>query len=67
MTLAPIRLRMVALMAAGFLAAAPAAALKLAAYRKISPGPLEEALLLDHPSGRARVSMSMRWKAEQPR
>lgn len=40
------------------------AALKLGDYRKMSPGPLEEAIFFDHPSGRSRISMAMRWKAE---
>ena len=40
-------------------------ALKLSAYRKLAPSPLEEALMYDHPSGRSRILMSMRWKAEQ--
>jgi STE24 endopeptidase len=40
------------------------AALKLGEYRKMSPGPLEEFLFFDHPSGRNRILMSMRWKAE---
>ena len=40
-------------------------ALKLGAYRKLAPGPLEEALMFDHPSGRSRILMAMRWKAEQ--
>ena len=40
------------------------AALELGKYRKMSPGPLEETLLFDHPSGRTRILMSMRWKAE---
>jgi STE24 endopeptidase len=39
-------------------------ALKLAEYRKLEPTPLEEFLLFDHPSGRSRVEMAMRWKAE---
>lgn len=39
-------------------------ALKLAEYRKLSPGKWEERLLYDHPSGRNRILMSMRWKAE---
>lgn len=43
------------------------AALKLGAYRKLAPGPLEEALMFDHPSGRSRILMAMRWKAEQLR
>lgn len=40
------------------------AALMLGEYRKMSPGPLEEFLFFDHPSGRNRILMSMRWKAE---
>ncbi len=40
------------------------AALHLAEYRKMSPGPLEEWIFFDHPSGRNRILMSMRWKAE---
>ncbi len=39
-------------------------AMKLASYRKIDPGPIEEFIFYDHPSGRARVEMAMRWKAE---
>ena len=39
-------------------------ALKLAEYRKLDPGPIEEWILYDHPSGRARIAMAMRWKAE---
>jgi len=38
--------------------------LKLTEYRKLDPSPLEEFLLFDHPSGRARIRMAMRWKAE---
>jgi STE24 endopeptidase len=38
-------------------------ALKLAEYRKLDPGPLEEWLLFDHPSGRTRIRMAMQWKA----
>ena len=41
-------------------------ALKLGEYRKLAPGPLEEILFFDHPSGRTRVLMAMRWKAEHP-
>jgi STE24 endopeptidase len=40
-------------------------ALKLAEYRKLDPGPIEELLLFDHPSGRSRIRMAMRWKAAQ--
>ena len=41
-------------------------ALKLSEYRKLDPGPVEELLFYDHPSGRARIFMAMRWKAEHP-
>jgi len=40
------------------------AALSLSEYRKIDPGPIEEWLFFDHPSGRARIHMAMQWKAE---
>lgn len=40
-------------------------ALKLGEYRKLDPGPLEEWIFFDHPSGRARIEMAMRWKAGQ--
>jgi Zn-dependent protease with chaperone function len=39
------------------------AALKLGAYRKLDPMPLEEFIFFDHPSGRARIRMAMDWKA----
>ena len=39
-------------------------ALKLGEYRKLNPGPVEEMLLFDHPSGRTRIFSAMRWKAE---
>jgi STE24 endopeptidase len=38
-------------------------ALKLGAYRKLDPTPLEEFIFFDHPSGRARIQMAMDWKA----
>jgi STE24 endopeptidase len=41
------------------------ASLLLGEYRKLSPGPLEEVIFFDHPSGRNRILMAMRWKAEQ--
>jgi STE24 endopeptidase len=41
-------------------------ALKLSEYRKLEPGPLEELVFYDHPSGRARIFAAMRWKAEHP-
>jgi STE24 endopeptidase len=40
------------------------AAMKLSEYRKIEPGPVEEALFFDHPSGRTRVRMAMQWKKD---
>lgn len=40
-----------------------AVALKLGAYRKLNPGPIEEVIFFDHPSGRARIRMAMDWKA----
>ena len=40
-----------------------ATAMQLSEYRKIEPGPIEEALFFDHPSGRTRVHMAMAWKA----
>lgn len=39
-------------------------ALKLGEYRKLAPGPVEEFLFFDHPSGQSRIRMAMRWKAE---
>jgi len=38
-------------------------ALKLGAYRKLDPTPLEEFIFFDHPSGRDRIRMAMDWKA----
>jgi STE24 endopeptidase len=38
-------------------------ALKLSPYRKLDPGPIEEFIFFDHPSGRARIRMAMDWKA----
>jgi len=38
--------------------------LLLGEYRKMSPGPIEEIILFDHPSGRTRITAAMRWKAE---
>ncbi len=38
-------------------------ALKLGAYRKLNPTPLEEFIFYDHPSGRARIRMATDWKA----
>ena len=39
-------------------------AMKLSEYRKIEPGPIEEMLFYDHPSGATRVRMSMQWKQD---
>jgi len=38
--------------------------LKLGEYRKLKPGPVEEFIFFDHPSGYSRILMAMRWKAE---
>jgi STE24 endopeptidase len=44
------------------------AAIHLGEYRKMSPGPAEEFIFFDHPSGRNRIHAAMQWKAEnQPR
>ncbi|HEY1262397.1 MAG TPA: M48 family metallopeptidase [Terriglobales bacterium] len=40
--------------------------LMLGEYRKLDPGPLEEFIFYDHPSGRTRITAAMRWKAEHP-
>jgi STE24 endopeptidase len=36
----------------------------LGEYRKLDPGPAEELVFFDHPSGRTRITAAMRWKAE---
>jgi len=41
------------------------AVLKLSTYRKLDPGPWEEAIFYDHPSGHTRIWEMMRWKAER--
>lgn len=38
--------------------------LKLGDYRKLDPGPIEEFIFFDHPSGRTRITAAMRWKKE---
>jgi Zn-dependent protease with chaperone function len=38
--------------------------LKLGEYRKLDPGPIEEFVFYDHPSGRTRITAAMRWKKE---
>ena len=40
------------------------AAIHLGEYRKMEPGPVEEWIFFDHPSGRNRIYAAMRWKAE---
>jgi STE24 endopeptidase len=40
------------------------AAIHLGEYRKMSPGPVEEWIFFDHPSGRNRIHDAMVWKAE---
>jgi STE24 endopeptidase len=40
------------------------AAIHLGEYRKMDPGPVEEWIFFDHPSGRNRIYAAMRWKAE---
>ncbi|HEY6984518.1 MAG TPA: M48 family metallopeptidase [Rhodanobacteraceae bacterium] len=43
------------------------AAMRLSTYRKLRPGPLEEIIFYDHPSGYERVHRSMIWlKEHQP-
>jgi STE24 endopeptidase len=39
-------------------------AIHLGEYRKMSPGPLEEWIFFDHPSGRNRIHDAMTWKSE---
>jgi Zn-dependent protease with chaperone function len=38
--------------------------LLLGEYHKMDPGPVEEFIFYDHPSGRTRITAAMRWKAE---
>jgi len=38
----------------------------LGEYRKLDPGPVEQFVFYDHPSGRTRITAAMRWKAEHP-
>ena len=40
------------------------AALHLSEYRKMHPGPIEEFIFFDHPSGWNRIHRAMVWKAE---
>jgi STE24 endopeptidase len=39
-------------------------AVQLSEYRKMHPGPVEEFLFFDHPSGWQRIHRAMVWKAE---
>ena len=41
--------------------------LKLGQYRKLEPGPVEEFLFFDHPSGYVRIRAAMQWKSENAR
>jgi len=43
------------------------AAIHLGEYRKMNPGPVEEWIFYDHPSGRNRIHDAMQWKAENLR
>jgi STE24 endopeptidase len=38
--------------------------LKLGQYRKLDPGPVEEFIFYDHPSGHTRIKDAMDWKSE---
>jgi STE24 endopeptidase len=40
------------------------AAIHLGEYRKMKPGPFEEWMFFDHPSGYNRIHKAMQWKAE---
>ncbi len=40
------------------------AAIHLGEYRKMRPGPIEEFIFFDHPSGYSRIHRAMQWKAE---
>lgn len=42
-----------------------AVSMKLGAYRKLDPGPVERFVFHDHPTGRDRVTMSMEFKAAE--
>ena len=42
------------------------ASLQLAEYRKLHPGPIEEAIFFDHPSGYTRIRAAMQWKLNAP-
>lgn len=42
-----------------------AVSMKLSAYRKLDPGPVERFVFHDHPTGRDRVEMAMRFKGAE--
>jgi STE24 endopeptidase len=42
------------------------ASMRLSTYRKLKPGPIEEFLFYDHPSGYDRVRRAMLWRKENP-
>ena len=42
-------------------------AIHLGEYRKMRPGPIEEFVFFDHPSGYNRIHRAMQWKAENLR
>ena len=39
-------------------------AIRLSEYRKLEPGPIEEFLFFDHPSGETRIRRAMQWKKD---
>jgi STE24 endopeptidase len=42
------------------------ASMRLSTYRKLRPGPVEEFVFYDHPSGYERVRRAMLWRKENP-
>jgi STE24 endopeptidase len=42
------------------------ASMRLSTYRKLAPGPIEEFIFYDHPSGNDRVHRAMTWLKENP-
>jgi STE24 endopeptidase len=42
------------------------ASMRLSTYRKLAPGPIEEFIFYDHPSGYDRVHRAMTWLKENP-
>ena len=39
-------------------------AIRLSEYRKLEPGPIEEFMFFDHPSGETRIRRAMQWKKD---